>query len=118
MNLTSILGKFISPKIALTALHKNLESEVKHEIKNFTLVFIKAKNEMYFEVLQPDNTKKRYSYPDGKNLIKIIESISKDSLQKTDSLDVVILLYADNEFKIEAYYRNEHDEKIKKTFDI
>ncbi len=120
----------ISPRIALTALLKNLETEVGHPITWFRLVYEVEKNAMWFEVLQPDQTKKRYTYPDGKTLIKAVESMSKDVLQKTGTLDVVVLVCgtvqeikgqvyeATNNFTIECYYRNDAGEKLVNNFPL
>lgn len=121
MNLASLFKGTIMPKIALTALVKNLESEVKHPIDFFRLIYIKESNDMYFEVRQPDNSLKKYSYGSKEQLIKQIEMLSKGSMSTASILDVVTLTYTKNsekEFLIDAYYRNEQGEKLTNQFTV
>lgn len=111
-------------KIALTALHKNLESTVKHTVNWFQLVYEKEKKELYFLVLDPDGITRRCEFQDP-NFISIIENMAKEKLNPGDSLDIVVLEYngiplSENlaygirqGFKVIAAYRNAQGEKIK-----
>lgn len=110
--LRSMVGNGMG-KMALTALHKNLQDTVKHDVNWFQLIYTKQANEMYFTVLCPDGIKRDCKFPDGSKIITIVESMIKESLPDGSVLDALVLEYDNTFYRIIAAYTDAKGEKIK-----
>lgn len=118
MNIFDTIRQSLTPgmaKLALKGLHSGLERSTGNPISVFNMVYIKANNEIYFDVVNPDSTTKKWSYDDPASTIKLIEGYAASQLEKGDTLDVVILgfaLHNNPQYKVRAYYTKADGKKL------
>src|SRR5690349_22848236 len=110
MNIFDTIRNSLTPgmaKLALKGLHSGLEKSTGNKIEVFNMVYIKSKNEIYFDVVNPDSTTKKWAYDDADTTIKMIEGYAASQLEKGDTVDVVILgfaLHNNPQYLVKAYY--------------
>ena len=118
MNIFDTIRQSLTPgmaKLALKGLHSGLEKSTGNKIEVFNMVYIKSKNEIYFDVVNPDSTTKKWAYDDADTTIKMIEGYAATQLEKGDTIDVVILgfaLHNNPQYLVKAYYTKADGKKL------
>jgi hypothetical protein len=108
MNITSLLGSMVNPKIIINTVRKQLEKNTGKKVNDFSICLVlKEKKELKFII-----NGEVWEFQDRTNIVKLIEAQATKKIKEGQTLDFLRLDIISDEFKGTLFFTENNEKKF------